>query len=117
MTKAVSFTTAQGITVDPATNNNGANPYQYANANPIRLHDPDGFDGQLGFWDFQAEYWKGVGQGGGEFVAGLGNLAAHPIDTARAIGHATSEAYRQDGLLGAVNQFNPAYHAMVAGYE
>ena len=91
--------------------------FTYAKDNPILLFDPNGQADRPGFWHFQAEYWKGVGAGAGELATGLGNAAAHPLDTARAMGNAAEQAYKQDGLPGAVNQFNPAYHAMVAGYE
>jgi RHS repeat-associated protein len=105
------------VSADPSRRPNIINAYMYVNCNPVRLHDPNGMDGKPGFWEFQAEYWKGVGSGAAEFAGGVANAVAHPVDTAQAMGRAATEAYRQDGVIGAINQFNPVYHAMVGGYE
>lgn len=102
---------------DPAGLKAGMNAFAYVKNNPIMLFDPNGQDGQMGFWHFQAEYWKGVGQGAAEFAGGIGHMVAHPIDTAHAMSNAASQAYQQDGTIGAINQFNPLYHAAIAGIK
>jgi RHS repeat-associated protein len=107
------------ISCDPAGLRTGLNPYVYCRDNPVNNHDPDGEDG---FWHNAWEVTKGVGEGVGNLAKGVGNLVAHPINTASAIGSSMAKAYREDGggfwgVLSAANQLNPAYHAMVAGYE
>jgi len=67
--------------------------------------------------ELEAGYWTGVGEGAAEFVLGLGNLIAHPVDSVGRIADTTAQAYRQDGLPGAVNQFNPLYHTLTAAFE
>ncbi|BCL79065.1 SpvB and TcdB_toxin_midC domain-containing protein [Ktedonobacteria bacterium brp13] len=95
----------------------GQNAYQYVNGNPIKSHDPDGTEERLGFWQFQAEYWKGIGQGAAEFAGGLAHAVTSPRETYRAVKETTAKTYEKEGLLAAVNQFNPVYHALVSGYE
>lgn len=107
------------VSCDPAATRGGLDLYLFASANPIGNHDPDGRDG---FWHNAWETVKGVGDGVAGVAVGVGHMVAHPIDTVEGVGHAMAEAYRQEGggfsgVLMAANQLNPAYHAMVAGYE
>ena len=59
----------------------------------------------------------GVFMGAIDIVGGFLNAALHPIETIQNIGSAIANGYEEDGILGAINAVNPAYHALVAGYE
>jgi RHS repeat-associated protein len=102
------------LNADPIGLGDGVNVYRYSHNRPLVITDRSG---KQGFWEWQAEYWTGVGDGALELAEGVGNMIVHPIDTAGAIADSVSQAYEEDGVLMAVNQVNPAYHAMVAGYE
>jgi RHS repeat-associated protein len=102
------------LNTDPNGIGDGVNLYRYANNNPVCANDKNGMQS---FLQSQRDYWAGVGDGAVEFGSAIGRMVVHPVDTASAIGTSVSQAYDRDGLLGAVNQVNPAYHAMVAGYE
>lgn len=83
------------------------------------MFDPNGREG---FWHNAWEVTTGVGSGIMEYGKGVGQMIAHPIDTVTAIGSKMKEEYNKEGggLSGTVQAFNvvnPAYHAMVAGYE
>jgi len=52
-----------------------------------------------------------------DILSGIVNMLIHPIDTISNIGSAVKKAYKEDGILGAINVFNPVYHAMIGGYE
>jgi RHS repeat-associated protein len=104
---------------DPSGIKNGPNAYEYVNNSPVNVFDPNGKDG---FWHNAWEVTKGVGEGAVEFGAGIGHAVAHPIDTVSAIGDKMSQEYHDSGggvggVISAVNVVNPAYYAMVAGYE
>jgi RHS repeat-associated protein len=104
---------------DPSGIKNGINGYEYANNSPANVFDPNGKEG---FWHNAWEVTKGVGEGAAEFGTGIGHAVAHPIDTVSAIGDKMSKEYHDDGggiggVVSAINVVNPAYYAMVAGYE
>jgi RHS repeat-associated protein len=69
--------TGEFISRDPMGFIDGPNVYAYTRQNPWSGFDPEG----LSIWSDTVGYWKGVGNGAGNMVAGVATMAwdAHPV--------------------------------------
>jgi RHS repeat-associated protein len=69
--------TGEFISRDPMGFIDGPNVYAYTRQNPWSGFDPEG----LSVWSDTVGYWKGVGNGAGNMVAGVATMAwdAHPV--------------------------------------
>jgi RHS repeat-associated protein len=78
------------ISEDPIGLEGGINSYAYVGNSPMNLIDPSGLDGDdPGFFRLQLAYWKGVGKGAVNTVAGTPGFVyralRHPIDTIESV--------------------------------
>jgi RHS repeat-associated protein len=120
------------VSCDPKGPQDDNNLFKYAKNNPINLLDPNGE--ASAWWSKTKEIASrivksapvqvviGAGEGLYGVGAGLVKLGVDPAGTAVNIGSAMKKAYNQEGggfsgVLGAANVINPAYQALVGGYE
>ncbi|MEA3212918.1 MAG: hypothetical protein QOE70_5975 [Chthoniobacter sp.] len=105
---------------DPSGFTGGSNFYAFANGDPVSMIDPFGLcPSEVSFWDTGlgkyfsgvGNYYKGYGDAVGDLaggiyhagthpiqtVTGLGNMAAHPINTGRALAGAVGQTFSDLG--------------------
>ncbi|WP_167306012.1 RHS repeat-associated core domain-containing protein [Cellulomonas shaoxiangyii] len=104
-------TTAQFLTRDPLEATTG-NPYGYTDGNPLQYTDPLGlFWGDVD-WDMLWGDLDTAARGANQGIADVVN-PSHWADGLQQLPTAIESAYREGGLLLAVNQFNPVFHLLV----
>ncbi|MEV4140817.1 SpvB/TcaC N-terminal domain-containing protein [Dactylosporangium sp. NPDC049742] len=89
--------------------------YRYVRCNPIMFHDPDGRQERPNFWQVQADYWLGIGEGALHLGTGLAGAVRDPVTAGKALGSSARQAYDKEGVGGLTKMFNPFYQALVAG--